>query len=204
MDFDGRLRFPEVGPRKQRQTQTDYGGIERVDGSVQIQSEIVVGIQAACGSDQRLGKLGIDSPISAFVCIGKVGGSDVATQTHMVKLGRLGLKASDDIPQALPVGQLGEGHAQKLIPTPKRSRDDVSVALADQLSTGMRGCNSISWAKTSFPAYIGFPQANPESVGQVAAGVQVGDTPENVLLRAVSVSYGGETLNVSDTSDQAI
>lgn len=139
MDFDRSLRFPEVGPWEQRQTQADGGGIERVDSPVQIQSEIVVGIQAAGDSDQRLGKLGIDAPIPSLVRIGKVGASDVATQTHVVKLGRLRLKASGDIPQALPKSQLRESHAQKLVPTSERSGVEVSVVLADQPSKGMPG-----------------------------------------------------------------
>lgn len=139
MDFDGHLRFPEVGPRKQRQTQADGGGVQSIDGPVQIQSEIVVGIQATGGSDQRLGKLGIDAPIPSLVRIGKVGASDVATQTHVVQLGRLGLKASGDIPQALPIGQLRKGHAQKLVPTSERSGVEVAVVLADQPSKGVPG-----------------------------------------------------------------
>ena len=65
--------------------------------------------------------------------------SDGTTNTHVIHLGRLGLQASGDIPQDLPVSQLGEDHAQKLVPTLERLGIEASVVLADQPPKGMPG-----------------------------------------------------------------
>jgi len=43
--FDVRLGLTEVGPREKCQRQIDGGGVERIDGVFQIQSEVFAGIE---------------------------------------------------------------------------------------------------------------------------------------------------------------
>lgn len=71
MDFDGRLVPAELGPGKQGKAQVDGCGIEGIGGLIQGQAKIFVGIKFACALDESLGKIGIDAPISGFVCFGE-------------------------------------------------------------------------------------------------------------------------------------
>ena len=137
MNLDCGLGLSIVGPRKQRKAQSDGRGIEGIDRSLEVQSEILFGIKPAGGADQRLRELGVDAPVAAFVGIGQVGTSDIAPDAHVIELGRLGQQTALDIAQASPVGQLSEGHAQKLIPTTKCSGIEVALVLADQPSKGV-------------------------------------------------------------------
>jgi len=177
IDLDSGLRSSIIGPSEQRHTQAYGGGVEGIDGSLEIQPEVVFGIKPAGSSDQRLSEFGVDAAIPAVVCIGKIGMCDIPSYAHLVQLGRLGLQAARDVPQALSVGHLSKGHAQERVLAVNRPGVEIPAVLADQPPKCVpQGANSVSWAKTRFPVYIGFPHANPGIVAQFVDGVKVGDT----------------------------
>ena len=70
MQFDRCLVSTESGPGKKRKTQIDGRRIEGINGLIQFDSEIVVGVQVSGRTNQDLSKIGIDAPISVFVGFG--------------------------------------------------------------------------------------------------------------------------------------
>src|SRR5437899_3366394 len=89
MQLDGCLGRAEHGPRKYRQTQIDSGGVERVDGFLQIDGEGLQRIQAPGDADQALGKIGIDAPVARGIGMGQRVASHGRTNPEMIKLGTL-------------------------------------------------------------------------------------------------------------------
>lgn len=71
MQFHGSLVGSELGPWEKRKTQIDGGGILGIGGLIQLDSEGIVGVEAASLADEDLGKIGIDSPISDLVGMGQ-------------------------------------------------------------------------------------------------------------------------------------
>jgi hypothetical protein len=71
----------------------------------------------ARNADQALGEVGIDAPVAHRVGVGQGVPRHRAAKAHVVQLGCLTAQAGFDVAQALPIGQLGEGHAQVLVET---------------------------------------------------------------------------------------
>ena len=117
VQFDGGLVFAKSRPGKQRKTKIDGGGIEGVCRLFQIDSEAFPGIQFSGDADQNLGEVGIDTPVSFLVCIGKSASRDFASNASMIKFGFLCTQTCFDISEAFPVCDLREGHAKELIET---------------------------------------------------------------------------------------
>ena len=81
--------------------------------------------------DQRLREVRINAPISDLVGIGQRVARDATANAHVVELALLGPKTHLDIAQALPVGQLGEGHTEKLIKAGERLDLVVAIVAPD-------------------------------------------------------------------------
>jgi hypothetical protein len=56
-------------PAKERQTQTDGGRVESIDGLGQFHSEGIVGVKVARDADQHLGKVGVDAPAADLIAV---------------------------------------------------------------------------------------------------------------------------------------
>jgi hypothetical protein len=78
VEFDRRLGALERRPREQRKTEIDGGGVERIDGLVEIDAEAVIDVVAPGGGDQDLGEVGMDAPVALLVGIGQGGARDIA------------------------------------------------------------------------------------------------------------------------------
>jgi len=117
MEFDSPFVLPKRGPWKKGETQIDCRGIQGISRLVQLQSEILVRIQLSGHSDQHMSEVGVDMPIPFFVGVGQRASRDSASNSCVIKLGLHGPQACFDIAKTLPVSQLSEGHAQKLIET---------------------------------------------------------------------------------------
>ena len=70
VQLDGHLGRAKQGPKKHRQAQVDGAGIQRVGRVFQIDAKRLPGIQTTGDSNERLGKLGIETPGAHFVGIG--------------------------------------------------------------------------------------------------------------------------------------
>jgi len=115
VEFDGGFALLERCPWEDREAEIDGGRVEGIDGLVEIDAKVVLGVQAAGDVDEGLGEIGVDAPIAPFVGIGQGGAGDMSPDAHVVELALPGAKAGLDIAQAFAIGQLRKRHAQVLI-----------------------------------------------------------------------------------------
>ncbi len=116
MELDRPLPGTEVGPGKEREAEIDRGGVQGVDRLLELHAEAVLGVEAPGLVDQHLGEVGVDPPVALLVGDGEGVPGDPSTDAHVVELGGHGPEARLDVPQALAVGELGEGEDQELVP----------------------------------------------------------------------------------------
>ena len=102
-------------PGEHGEAQIDRGGIERIDGVLQIEPKGLVDVEASCGANQALREFAVDAPVAGGVGIGQRVARDLASDAQVVKLGSLGAKTRLDIAQTFAVGKLRKGHAQILV-----------------------------------------------------------------------------------------
>jgi hypothetical protein len=118
MELDGGLGRTKQRPWKDRQAQVDGGGIECIDGVVEFEPQILVGIERAGHADQGLGEIGVDAPVTPFVGPGQRVACHVRrTKAHVVQLALMGLEARLDIAKALSMSELGKRHDEILVET---------------------------------------------------------------------------------------
>ena len=129
MEFHGRLGGTKPCPGKKRQAEIDRGGIERVHGMVEIEPQVLFGIQETGQLDQGLSEVGINSPISLFVGLGQGAPGNRGANPHMIEFGLVSTKTGFDIAKGFATCQLGEGHAEILIQT-RESFDFVIAVVA--------------------------------------------------------------------------
>ena len=68
--FDGRLVLPEGGPGKERQTEVNRGGVQRIGGGLEFKTERLVSVKRGGLPDEDLGEIGKDAPVAIFIGIG--------------------------------------------------------------------------------------------------------------------------------------
>jgi len=121
MEFDSALVLSKRGPREEGETQVDRGRIQSISGLGNLRLEGLVRIQLSGHSDQHVSKVGVDTPIPFFVCIGQRASRNLASDPCVIKLGLHGPQTYFDIAQTLLISQLGKGHAKELIEAGKGS-----------------------------------------------------------------------------------
>jgi hypothetical protein len=99
----------------------------RVGRRLQIDSQRFLGVQLLSPGNQRLSKVGIDSPISPFVGLRQRAAGDTRAKARVVQLGRDSSQAGFDVAKTLAPGELRKGHAQKLVATGETSRSIVAA-----------------------------------------------------------------------------
>ena len=151
MEFYCPLPFSELGPGKQSQAEVYGGRIQGVDHLIQFDAEGIGGIKASGFCDQDLSKIGIDLPISGLIGVGQGIAGDLAPDAQVIKSGLGCPQAGLDIPQAFPVGELGEGHAEILVPAGKTYHLVVAVEPIDALSELVCGDKIHQLSKDRFP-----------------------------------------------------
>ena len=119
MQFHGAFVSSELGPGEKREAKIDGGGVQGIGSLIQFDTEGIVGVEAARLSDESLCKVGVDSPISDLVGMSERIAGDIPSETHVIEFPSSRTKASFDVPEAFPIGQLSEGHTEKLVPARK-------------------------------------------------------------------------------------
>ncbi len=71
--LDGGLVGSKPGPGEQRQAEVDGGGVQGIDGVVEIETERLVGLPGAGDADQHLSEVGEDVPVVRLVGVGQGG-----------------------------------------------------------------------------------------------------------------------------------
>ena len=115
MQFDPGLGGAEAGPGEDGEAEIDGRGIQGIDGVVQVQTEVFVGIQRAGDADQNLSEVGVDPPVPDLVGVRERVPRAAAADAHVVQLGAVGAQAEFDIAQAPAGGELSERHTEELV-----------------------------------------------------------------------------------------
>ena len=104
----------------------------------QFQAEAVLGIEFARRLDQAEGKILIDAPVTALVGVRQGAAGNTAANAQMIELGFVRTQTGLDVAQALPVGQLREGHAQELIEVRESERRIAARVLGHAAPEGVQ------------------------------------------------------------------
>src|ERR1019366_1447178 len=131
VQLDGCLGQSERCPWKYRQTEIDGRRVERIDGLLQFDTERFLHIQTPGDADQALSEIGVDAPVAHGVGIGQGVASHRRTNSEVIEFGTLCAQAYFDVPKALPIGQLREGHAQELVQAGKRLHFKLTLIACD-------------------------------------------------------------------------
>jgi hypothetical protein len=78
-----------------------------------------------------VGEVGIDPPIAHLVRIRERRAVNRLAEADVVEFVRLGRQAGFDVTQALPIGQLREGHGPELLGARQRTHRAVATITAD-------------------------------------------------------------------------
>ena len=71
MQFDSRFGLTEVRPGEHGQAQVDGGGVEGIDGIIEFQPQVFVGIPRSGQANQGVGKVGVEAPVALRVGMGE-------------------------------------------------------------------------------------------------------------------------------------
>ena len=126
MQFDCSLAFAKVSPRKEGKAEVDSRRIQDVGRLFEFEAEVFVGVKVSGNMNQPMSKIRINSPIPFLVGIGQGASGNVASDTGMIEFGLHGSKTGFDVSETFPIGELSEGHAEKLIET--REGSDTILA----------------------------------------------------------------------------
>ena len=139
VEFDGGLGLAEVCPGEHGQAQVDGGGVEGVDGVIEFQPQVLLGIQGTGQADEGVSEVGVQAPVTLLVGVGKGIAGDAAAQSQVVEFVLVGAQADLDVAQALAVGELGEGQAEELVQAGKGLDVAVAVIALDTAAKGFHG-----------------------------------------------------------------
>src|ERR1035438_10390798 len=121
MHFDGGFVLAELGPRKHRQTKINSRRIQGIQALIEVHAERIVYVQWPCNADQYLSEIGIDAPVSRFICIGQSGTRHTTAKPHMVELASYCLEACLDITQTFAIAR-----PKKVRTIPTATRNSVT------------------------------------------------------------------------------
>ena len=138
VQFDRGLGTTELGPRENRQTQIDGCGIERVDGLIEFDAEVLVHVKSSRSVDKAVGKLRVNAPVSYAVGIGQSISENIVPNPNVIQLVLLCTQASLDVSHAFAIGQLGKSHTEVLIETSEVAHLVMPMIALDAPSKGMK------------------------------------------------------------------
>ena len=139
MQFDGGLGLAEVCPGEHGQAQVDGGGVEGVDGVIEFQSQVVLGIQGSGETDEGVSEVGIEAPVALLVGVGQGSAGDAAAQSQVVEFILVRAQADLDVAQAFAVSELGEGQTEELVETSKGLNVAIALITPDAAAEAMHG-----------------------------------------------------------------
>ena len=131
MKFDGALGLAKLGPGKHRKTQIDRRCVERINGCIQIDAQVFVGIQRSRLVDEDLSEVGIDFLIARRVGMRQIVSRNAAANTHVVQFWAHCSQACFDLSQAVAIRQLRESHDAELLGARKRFGLSVAAIPSD-------------------------------------------------------------------------
>lgn len=128
------LAFPEEGPKEKGQTEVDGGRIQGIDSLIQLDAEGIGGVKLSGFRNKDLREVGINPPVPGLIGMSEGIAGDLPPDAQVVKPGLGCPQAGLDISEAFPVGKLGEGHAEVLVPAGKADHLVIAVVSIDAFS----------------------------------------------------------------------
>lgn len=126
VQLDGPLATTKPCPRKQAQAQVDRGGIQRIDGLLQVHGQRIADVQVPRPFDQHLRKVCIDTPVVSPGGIGQRAPRDTSAKARMIEFGAQRPQTGFDVAQTLAKRQLCERQTQKLIAAREPARPSIA------------------------------------------------------------------------------
>ena len=146
--FDGPLALAKLGPEKLAQAPVAGCRVEGRDRRLQLQTELLVGLQASGFHHELLRPVGVDAPVSAFVSLGQRAAGHLRPKPQGIEPLASGAQAGLDLAQAFPGRQRREGQGQKLAAAREAAPPAVFCSGSTRRWNGSRSRPSVRWAKT--------------------------------------------------------
>lgn len=124
---------------------------------VQFDIEGIVGIQPSGFGDEHVSEIGVDSPAPPLVGMDKGVAESLPSNAQMVQLRLCRPKADLNVAEAFPAGELGEGHAEVLIPAGETDHLVVAVVAIDAFPKLVGGDKAHQLSKDGFPGIHAVP-----------------------------------------------
>ena len=99
---------------------------ERVDRLGEFHPEALGRVEFSGLTNEHLREIGVHAPVARLVRIGQRRAPNWGAKTHMIELGGLRRQTGLDVPQALPIRQLGKCHNPEMLGATQRL--DIAVA----------------------------------------------------------------------------
>ena len=133
VEFDGGLVLPKRGPRKQRETQVNGGGVQRIGGGLEFKTERFIGVKRGGLPDEDVGEIGKDAPVAIFIGIGQSAAGGVLADAGVVEFRAEGRQAGFDVAQTFAPDQLGKRQHEELFISGEFADAAVAVVTGDTL-----------------------------------------------------------------------
>ena len=133
VEFDGGLVLSKRGPRKERETEVNGGGVQRISRRLEFKTERFIGVKRGGLPDEDLGEIGKDAPVTIFIGIGQRAAGGGLADADVVEFRAEGRQAGFDVAQTFAPRQLGEGQHEKLFVGGEFANAAVAVVTGDTL-----------------------------------------------------------------------
>ena len=133
MEFNGGLVLPKGGPRKQRETEVNGGGVQRISSGFEFKAERFIGVEHGRLLDEDVGEVGKDAPVPLFIGHRqRVAGGGLAN-AGVIKFRAEGRQTGFDVAQTFAPRQLGEGQHEELFVSGQLADAEVAMVTGDTL-----------------------------------------------------------------------
>ena len=133
VEFDGGLVLSKRGPRKQRETEVNGGGVQRIGGGLEFKTERLIGVKRGGLPDEDLGEIGKDVPVAIFIGIGQRAAGGGLADAGVVEFRAEGRQAGFDVAQTFAPSQLGKRQHEELFISGELANAAVAVITGDTL-----------------------------------------------------------------------
>ena len=133
VEFEGGLVAAELGPREQRETEVNGGGVQRVGGGFELGEERGLGVERGGLRDEDLGEVGEEAPVTVFVGVGQRAAGGGLTETGVIEFWAERGQTGFDVAEAFAPGELGESEHEEVFVGGEFADEEVAVVTGNTL-----------------------------------------------------------------------
>ena len=133
VEFNGGLVPPKRGPWKQRETQVNGGGVQRIGRSLEFEAEWFLGVECGGLLDEDVGEVGKDAPVAFFVGLGQRAAGGGLANPGVIEFRAEGRQTGFDVAQTFAPRRLREGQHEKLFVSGQFADAEVAVVTGETL-----------------------------------------------------------------------